>query len=316
MKWMNGRVQGLAGMVIVTAFIVTAAVVASHAEEADLQAKAREMDFDAITASIKSFQDAFNRHDAKSLAAHFSESGEYVNDAGIVFQSQSVIEKEFAAQFKVIPKSKIQLDVVDLRFVGNGLAIEEGTATVLPAEDAPAIISRYIVIHTREGKSWKMASARDLDSRPLSAHDHLMQLSWLVGEWIDESDRALGQTSFAWSENGNFLVSNFTITTRDGNEISGSQRIGWDPQKEQIRSWVFDSEGGFAEGFWTLIDGVWVVRLSGVRPDGDNGSATLSYTRDGEDRFEYHSSNRIVGDELTPPVSLTVVRRPPAPTAK
>ncbi|MFT5325852.1 MAG: hypothetical protein ACI8P0_003725 [Planctomycetaceae bacterium] len=315
MKRMNGRVQGMAGMLIVTAGIVTAAIVASHAEDADSPATAREKDFDAITASIKSFQDAFNRHDAKSLVAHFSDSGEYVNDAGIVFQGPSVIEKEFAAQFKVIPNSKIQLDVVDLRFVGNGLAIEEGTATVLPDEDAPAIISRYIVVHTRQGESWKMVSARDLDSRPLSAHDHLMQLGWLVGNWVDESDQALGQTSFTWSENGNFLVSSFTITTRDGNEISGTQRIGWDPQKEQIRSWVFDSEGGFAEGFWTLIDGVWVVRLSGVRPDGSNGSATLHYTPVGEDRFEYRSSNRIVGDELTPPVSLTVVRRPPVPKA-
>lgn len=310
MKLMNGRLQGLAGMLI-----MTAGIVASHAEEADSQSRAREKDFDAITASIKSFQDAFNRHDAKSLAAHFSDSGEYVNDAGIVFQGRSVIEKEFAAQFKVIPNSRIQLDVVDLRFVGNGLAIEEGTATVLPDADVPAIISRYIVVHTRDGESWKMVSARDLDSRPLSAHDHLMQLGWLVGNWVDESDQALGQTSFTWSENGNFLVSSFTITNRDGDEISGTQRIGWDPQKEQIRSWIFDSEGGFAEGFWSLIDGVWIVRLSGVRPDGGNGSATLHYTPVSGDRFEYRSSNRIVGDELTPPVSLTVVRRPPAPKA-
>ena len=209
----------------------------------------RSSEFDAITEGIESFQEAFNHHDAKALAAHFSEHGEYVNDAGIVFQGRSVIEAEFAAQFKVLPNAKIQLDVVDLRFVGNGLAIEEGTATVLPAEDAPAIISRYIVVHTRQGESWKMASARDLDSRPLSARDHLLPLNWLVGDWIDESDLARGQTSFAWSENGSFLVGRFTITTRDGNEISGTQRIGWDPQKKQIRSWVFDSEGGFAEGF-------------------------------------------------------------------
>ena len=29
-----------------------------------------------------------------------------------------------------------------------------------------------------------------------------------------------------------------------------TQRIGWDPAAKQIRSWEFDSEGGFGEGTW------------------------------------------------------------------
>ena len=29
------------------------------------------------------------------------------------------------------------------------------------------------------------------------------------------------------------------------------QRIGWDPVKRQFKSWVFDTEGGFVEAYWT-----------------------------------------------------------------
>lgn len=282
------------------------------AEKAE-KSLAQQKDFDAIVTDIGSFQKAFNAHDASAVAGHFTLDGEFVNDAGTVFSGRELIETEFAANFKALPKAKIQLDVVDVRFVGAELAIEEGTATVLPAPDAPAMISRYIVVHTKKDGEWKMASARDLDSQPLSAHDYLLQLSWLLGDWVDESDDARGQTSFGWSENGNFLVSHFKVTTRDGGEMSGTQRIGWDPQKKQFRSWVFDSAGGFAEGIWAEVDGVWIVRLTGVRPDGANGSATLSYTPISDGRFQYSTSERIVGGDVVPAESLTVVRRPPGP---
>ena len=30
--------------------------------------------------------------------------------------------------------------------------------------------------------------------------------------------------------------------------LSGTQRIGWDPLNRQFKTWIFDSEGGHAEG--------------------------------------------------------------------
>jgi CDP-glycerol glycerophosphotransferase (TagB/SpsB family) len=46
------------------------------------------------------------------------------------------------------------------------------------------------------------------------------------------------------------------------------QRIGWDPASEQIRSWLFRSDGGFEEGAWARSDNVWIVKRVGVLPDG------------------------------------------------
>ena len=68
--------------------------------------------------------------------------------------------------------------------------------------------------------------------------------------------------------------------------MSGSQRIGWDPVKRQFKSWVFDSEGGFVEAYWTRDGNQWLVKAEGVGQDGEPASATNIITRLGKDRVE------------------------------
>ena len=48
--------------------------------------------------------------------------------------------------------------------------------------------------------------------------------------------------------------------------LSGTQRIGWDPLKRQFKTWIFDSEGGHGEGYYTRNGDQWVVKTEGVRP--------------------------------------------------
>ena len=50
--------------------------------------------------------------------------------------------------------------------------------------------------------------------------------------------------------------------------MQGEQRIGWDPAAKKIKSWVFHSDGGFAEGYWTRQDNRWIIRSSGTARDG------------------------------------------------
>ncbi|MEI2768743.1 MAG: hypothetical protein V9E86_09740 [Nitrosomonas sp.] len=46
-----------------------------------------------------------------------------------------------------------------------------------------------------------------------------------------------------------FSVRSFTVEIRDQIDLSGMQIIGWDSLLvKQIRSWVFDSDGGFGTG--------------------------------------------------------------------
>jgi hypothetical protein len=60
--------------------------------------------------------------------------------------------------------------------------------------------------------------------------------------------------------------------------MEGTQVIGWDAESQVIRSWMFDSEGGFGEGLWSRGDGNWVVKFVQVLPDGRRASSTNFYT--------------------------------------
>ena len=106
---------------------------------------------------------------------------------------------------------------------------------------------------------------------------HLKQLEWLIGEWVDESDDSTMRTSTRWSEDGHFILTDFTIFVAGHNAISGTQRIGWHGSLDRSARWALDSEGGHAEGIWTDIDDRWIVTLTGVRPDGTASSATNAY---------------------------------------
>ena len=92
-----------------------------------------------------------------------------------------------------------------------------------------------------------------------------------------------------------------------------SQRIGWDPVANCIRSWVFDSEGGFGQSVWTRDGDTWIIKATGVRPDGKTGSATNLLVRAGKDAYVWRSTDRIVGDEVRAPIEVKVVRKPPQP---
>ncbi len=42
--------------------------------------------------------------------------------------------------------------------------------------------------------------------------------------------------------------------------MKSSQRLGWDPVQQKIRSWTFDADGGFSEGYWTPTENGWIVK--------------------------------------------------------
>ena len=122
-------------------------------------------------------------------------------------------------------------------------------------------------------------------------------------------------TSCKWSEDGNFLIRYFTMKTQGQPVLSGTQRIGWDAVKHQFKMWVFDSEGGFGDGYFTRDGDRWLIKAEGVRQDGHPASATNIITRLGKDRMSWQSVDRTLGGGAIPGISeFTVVRKPPDPT--
>ena len=101
----------------------------------------------------------------------------------------------------------------------------------------------------------------------------------MIGRWVDQDDQATVVTECNWTKNNNFITRSFTIQIRDRIDMAGMQIIGWDPSTKQIRSWVFDSDGGFGQATWKKKDNRWYIQQSGVLPDGRKSSAVNIITR-------------------------------------
>jgi hypothetical protein len=93
--------------------------------------------------------------------------------------------------------------------------------------------------------------------------------------------------------------------------MSGMQIVGWDPAAKQIRSWVFDSDGGFSEGKWTHKDNRWLIQQVGTLPDGGKSTATNIITYLDNDSFTWQSIDRTVDDEVLPNVEEVLIKRKP-----
>jgi uncharacterized protein (TIGR02246 family) len=266
----------------------------------------------AIRANIEKFVKAYNAGDAKAIAALFTPDGEAWDKDGNEAEGREAIEKVFARIFKDTPEKKLEVFVDSIKFIGADMAFETGTTKEIEPNEPPDI-DRYTVIHVKREGKWQMALARDEEGPPPSAHEQLRALAWLVGEWVDDGGSTVVRSTCRWSEDKNFLLQEFKLQVSGREAMNVSQRIGWDPLRKRIRSWVFDSEGGFGESVWKRDDDGWIIRATGVRPDGTAASATNFLIPAGNDGYVFRSTDRVVADDRQPPMEVKVVRKPPEP---
>jgi uncharacterized protein (TIGR02246 family) len=279
-------------------------------------AAGREQDEKAIRDAVARLTKAYNGGDAAGVASLYTTDGEMIDGVGNQIQGRPAIEAEMAATFKAHPTAKLEVAIDTIRFLGASLAVEESVSTVTYEPGGPAQAGRYVVTYVKQDGKWLSGIVRELPDQQ-SGMQELEQLAWLVGDWVDESHEALVKTSYRWSDDHRFIVGDFAMHIGGREAMNGTHRIGWDPLAHQIRSWAFDSEGGFGESLWTVVQNdpktgqpmKWVVKMSGVSHDGAIGSATHTYTRVGDDRYSFQSRDRIVGGKLTEDTPEIIVAR-------
>lgn len=266
-----------------------------------------------LQASASEFAEAFNRGDAKAIAAQFTEDAEAVDEDGSILKGRDAIQTRFAELFKDSPQARVEVELTSLRQIGADVALEDGYSTTTLVPDEPGARSPYTVVHIKRDGKWQIASVRDFpaEDTPTTAHDALNALGWLVGKWVDESPEGRVETSCEWSQNGNYLLQNYTVKSRWGGQMHGSQRIAWDPLRNTIRSWAFDDSGAFTEAFWTPVNDNWIVEATGVTSEGQSLSVTRQITLLDNGSFQIVSQNLVVGESALPDSSVRVVRQPP-----
>jgi uncharacterized protein (TIGR02246 family) len=295
--------------------IALAAVMAAGAEQAPSPSPAPSEDEKAIRAVDEAFVRDYNKGDAKALAALFTEDAEAIEAEGDRCQGREQIEHLLARTFAASPGVKLALEIDSIRFLSPDVAREEGRSVATPARGTP-LARVYTVLWVRRGDRWLISSVREEGDSDISPHERLKVLEGLIGEWIDEGADSVVRLDCRWSDDGNFLIRTFTVK-REGRPVLGvTQRIGWDPVARHIRSWEFDSEGGFGEGRWSRDrDGLrWIIKHTGVLPEGTIASATNIMILERPDLMRWAATDRIVGEDTVPSEeSYVLVRVPPRP---
>ncbi len=267
----------------------------------------------AIRKAAETYVAAYNQHDAKALAAHWSSRAVYSNpltDEQVV--GREAIEAEFAAIFAEMPDARLQADVESVQFLSPNVAIEQGTAHVIRPDAEPEVLT-YTALHIRENGKWLMDRVSE-EPIPVvySNYERLKSLEWMIGTWVDEDESARIEFTCQWTQNQSFITRKFSIAVADRIEMSGMQIVGWDPVAGKIRSWVFDSDGGFGQATWTHKDNRWVIDAASTLPDGRRASAINIMTKVDDDSFTWESTGREVDGEILPNVDPVKVVRAPA----
>jgi hypothetical protein len=161
-----------------------------------------------------------------------------------------------------------------------------------------------------------VASVREFaDDPPPTPHELLQPLAWLVGDWVSEGDDSVVHITYRWSDDGNFLLGDYKVVADGQTSMDSVQRVGWDPLRQQIRSWLFESDGGYGEGEWTAFEDGYQIRSSAVMPDGRIGSAHIEARKLSDSQFVLRGTNRIVAGEPAEDFEITVSKKPPQPQA-
>ncbi len=291
---------------------------ASQAPEPAAEAQAGEAthpDVAAVQAVSEALVTAYNAGKAEEVAACFLPHGEVVDDAGNVYDGQEEIAAAFQAFRERFPTAAMQLTVESIRLAADDVAVENGVR-VVTTDDATAV-NKYTMTYVKRDGKWLIASAREVSADPdPTPHERLLPLQWLVGEWVEESSETAISLLCRWAPTENFLLVEFTAQV-DGTVVMQShQRIGWDPHAQRIRSWVFDSDGGYGEGRWAQVDGSWVIKSTATMPDGESGSATIYIEPVDDNKFIMKGFDRVAGDSALPDFEAVIVRKPPQPAKK
>jgi uncharacterized protein (TIGR02246 family) len=267
----------------------------------------------AVTREGEATVKAFNAGDAKALGELFMEQGELIDENGTVTSGRKAITALFQAFFEKFPKATLEMEITGLRPVGDDLAVEEGVRLITVDDGQTAAQLRYVAMRDKVGDAWPVASYREFADDPLPTPAEMLQgVAWLVGDWIDESPEGRTEVSYRFSEDDNFLVGEYTLAVGGMEASRSAQRIGYDPIEGVLRSWTFDSDGGFSEGEWFPTETGWLIRSEATLPDGTTGSATVELTPVDGDHFTIRSTDRIVAGAVEPDFELKIARRPPA----
>jgi uncharacterized protein (TIGR02246 family) len=258
----------------------------------------------------EAFVAAFDKGDAKAVAAFWAEDGDYVDQAGHHHKGRKAIQDVFQKLFAEHKGLRMGINVTSLRVVKPDLAIEDGVTHVTPPDGSPSTAARYTIVHVKRDGQWMLESVREGEAVVPSNSGHLAPLAWLIGEWVDEAEKGeAARATFNWAENQNFIIGTLATTLKEVPIGGATQWIAWDAAAKEIRSWAFDSNGGISEGTWSHDGNKYTIKTVQTTPAGKKVSSTNIVTRVDNDHLTWQSVKRSVDGKEIPDTEVVKMKR-------
>lgn len=278
----------------------------------------RAQDEAALRKASKDYVAALAANNWKAVGEFWTDDGIYVNDDG---QEQKVKELlERVSNSPGTPRPHMKLTPTKLRFLTTDSATEDGQSEITPAGASKPVKGRFSAVWVRQGGKWKLDSLRESQIVTAEAPgERLETLEPFVGSWSGQVENVSAQITAAWNAGKTFLRRELTMTSHGKVAVSAMQQIGWDPIREQPRSWAFDASGGYGEGFWSQEGTAWMVLAETVHPDGKISKATHIFKFPNRDTMVWRSVHVTNDGVDAPDFEMTLKRgektaKPPAST--
>src|SRR5262245_22270246 len=263
-----------------------------------------------IRAADDAFAAAFNKGDLDTVLGFWADDADYVDDTGTTHKGKAAVAdmmKQNAAQYKGYT---MKINVASVHFPRPDVALDEGSVT-LTSPDGSSDSNRYLSVWVKNGDRWQLSNVHDLSpsEKPDDTAEPLKQFSWLVGQWSYTGENATVNLKCRWALDEQYLVSEYEVTRAGGESKQVVQWMGWDPASEQIRSWVFDSDGGNGQALWERDGNTWTSQSEGVLRDGKTGTSVNSIQFVDDSHFVWTSKNREIDDMPVPDVEMKFTRQ-------
>ena len=284
------------------------AVAPVHAQAPPAQAS----DDSDILQVLEKMSKAYNAGDAKALAALWTEGGELIDeDEGTRIVGRADIEAAYAKALDKANPARLEMDLDKIRRVTPDVVALEGKITIVKKTGSPDR-STFTAILVRKGGDWLLDQTRekDLPSEPTAA-DNLQELDWMNGNWKYASGATEITIDVHEISNGNFRIHKFRVMEKGEITHEGTQVIGWDASKKQIRSWTFSSDGAFGEALWESKTNRWTLRMNGVLASGQKTASIRLIAIKDKDHFTFHTVDRTIDGRSLPDLDEVTMTRVP-----
>lgn len=256
------------------------------------------------------YTETFSKKDPEQIASFWSPEATYVNPTkDLHLQGRERIAKEYKHLFDK-KADKLEIFLTSVTFPEPGKAIETGRYRISFSDGKASVENAFRAVMVHDGKKWLFQDVRQIPLETISPNAvHLKGLEWLIGDWIDQDDDVTIETKTSWTFQ-NFITQHWSMKLYDQDAIEGIQIIGWDPIRKNIRSWVYDSDGGFGEGEWYEKGKDWFVKMAYTLPNGQKSSSVQIYRKVDNSSYTWASEARDVNGEILPNIPpIKIVRR-------